>query len=133
MSDATTSTEDVQSDRQWLLALPQIPKTELPTANLGTSPDEAWKYWWHAHGTIDLLEKRAISFRKQGKCATVSGDKMTAKLYRELSEATKVLVAKAMTWCKDLERMGDEAERRARMALGGFYCVLLTSSAEDRD
>lgn len=62
------------------------------------------------------MEKRAVYFRKQGKRAATAGDEVTAELYHDLSEGPKILVAKGMTWCGNLEWMCDEvyaAEERA--------------------
>ncbi len=68
-----------------------------------------------------------MSFRKQGKGAADRGDEVAAKLYHELSEQTKVLIAKAMGWCGKLERARDVAymaEERASMASGDPSRVL---------
>lgn len=78
-----------------------------------------------------MLKKRAVHFRTQGKRREIDDDEVTAKLYQDLSEATKVLVAKAMTWCGKLNRMRDEAyaaEDRAGIA-GPFYGGLCRRSS----
>ncbi|KAL8759520.1 MAG: hypothetical protein Q9184_003594 [Pyrenodesmia sp. 2 TL-2023] len=109
MTDTTDDERYVYYDNGWILSLPKIPQFELPTTNFGTSSDEAWDLCGHIHKFEDLLQKRAVYFRKQGKRAAADGDQTTAKLYHDVSEATKILVAKGMTWCGNLEWMRDEA------------------------